>query len=102
MGIFGSDATREDYLRLEARVQALEQTVARLSAAQRSAPPGPPVHSGSPVEGQVGTSAAGSPPSWDMEARALAAQGKKIHAIKVVREATSWRLQAAKDYVDRM
>lgn len=102
MGIFGGDATREDYLRLEARVRALEETVARLSDVRRSAAPAPPVRPGLPAAGLVADSAGGATLPWLIEARTLVAQRKKIQAVKVVKEATRWSLKDAKDYVDRL
>jgi ribosomal protein L7/L12 len=38
----------------------------------------------------------------DAELQALVAQGKKIHAIKLVRELTGLGLKESKDYVDRL
>ncbi|AZI59261.1 hypothetical protein EH165_15065 [Nakamurella antarctica] len=38
----------------------------------------------------------------ELEARSLVAAGKKIHAIKVVREETGWSLLDAKEYVDTL
>ena len=38
---------------------------------------------------------------WETEARALARNGRKIEAIKLVREHTGLDLKSAKDYVER-
>ena len=88
MGLFGGDAPHEDYLKLEARVAALESTVARL--ASRAA------------EGALGgdTADASQESPWLGEVRALKGQGNAIMAIKRVREVTGWGLKEAKDYVD--
>lgn len=40
-------------------------------------------------------------PNWVLEARDLLSQGRKIEAIKHVREATGWGLKEAKDYVEQ-
>ena len=39
--------------------------------------------------------------SWETEARTLARNGRKIEAIKLVREHTGLDLKSAKDYVER-
>lgn len=49
----------------------------------------------------VPDSAGGATQPWVIEARTLVAQGRKIQAIKVVKEATRWSLKDAKNYVDR-
>jgi large subunit ribosomal protein L7/L12 len=79
-------------LELQSRVSQLEEQVARLSAALagQSAPPGGP--------GTVFTTAVAD--DVYAEARALAAAGSKIHAIKVVREQTGMGLRQAKDLVE--
>jgi large subunit ribosomal protein L7/L12 len=80
-------------LELQSRVSRLEEQVARLTAAYtgQSAAPAPP-----------GAVAAAPLPTDDVysEARALAAAGQKIHAIKVVREQTGMGLRQAKDIVE--
>jgi ribosomal protein L7/L12 len=43
-----------------------------------------------------------SAPQLDQEARGLLARGRKIEAIKRVREVTGWGLKEAKDYVERL
>ncbi len=79
-------------LALENRVARLEEQVARLSAALTTTPTAPvavPVDAGpAPVEDGYA------------EARALAADGNKIHAIKVVRDQSGMSLKQAKDLVD--
>ena len=82
-------------LELQNRVARLEEQVARLTAAL-GAPPAPPA----PPAG-VGHEPAPAPPlDGYAEARALAAAGNKIHAIKVVREQSGMSLKAAKDLVE--
>ncbi|HEV7504761.1 MAG TPA: 50S ribosomal protein L7/L12 [Thermoanaerobaculia bacterium] len=39
-------------------------------------------------------------PAWEIEAKALCATGKKINAIKIVREQTGLGLKEAKDLVE--
>jgi large subunit ribosomal protein L7/L12 len=80
-------------LDLQNRVSQLEEQVARLTAAL-SAPSAPATAPG-PI-------AAAPMPTDDVyaEARALAAGGNKIHAIKVVREQTGMGLRQAKDLVE--
>jgi len=79
-------------LALENRVARLEEQVARLSAALTTRPTAPvavPVDAGpAPVEDRYA------------EARSLAAEGNKIHAIKVVRDQSGMSLRQAKDLVD--
>jgi large subunit ribosomal protein L7/L12 len=89
MGLFGGSSNRGELLELQARVGQLEEQVARLSAALAS------VQSGGPVPAET-------VPVLDQyaEARALAAAGNKIHAIKVVREQSGLSLKAAKDLVE--
>jgi len=89
MGLFGGSSDRGELLELQARVGTLEEQVARLSAALAA------VQSGSPT-------AVESAPLVDQyaEARALAAAGNKIHAIKMVREQSGLSLKAAKDLVE--
>lgn len=90
MGLFGGDAPHDDYLKLEARVAALESTVAWLAARATG-------EVGDPTSGQAG---AGQAPPWVGEVRALKDRGQAIAAIKRVRELTGWGLKEAKDYVD--
>ena len=80
-------------LDLQNRVSQLEEQVARLAAAL-SAQPMPAT--------APGAMAAAPMPGDDLyaEARALAAAGNKIHAIKVVREQTGMGLRQAKDLVE--
>lgn len=87
MGIFSSDAgvSQNDFNLLEVRVRRLEALVERLS-----------VGGGAP---SLGDSTA--EPGWQSEARVLVDQGKKIAAIKVVREQTGLGLKEAKDLVER-
>jgi ribosomal protein L7/L12 len=90
MGLFGGSSSHDDLLRLEARVSALEATVARLAA-------------GLPAPGALETlSGEPSAETWTPEARALKDSGQVIAAIKLVRERTGWGLKEAKDYVDRL
>ena len=42
----------------------------------------------------------GPTPTWEVEARNLVRQGKKINAIKMVRESTGMGLKEAKDLVE--
>jgi ribosomal protein L7/L12 len=94
VGLFGGSSDRGDVLALENRVARLEEQVARLSAAL-AARPAPP------DSAEVATDA-GPPPVDDSyaEARVLAAEGSKIHAIKVVREQSGMSLKQAKDLVE--
>jgi ribosomal protein L7/L12 len=80
-------------LDLQNRVSRLEEQVVRLTAALSG-------QSAAPVA--TGPVAAAPAPSDDVyaEARALAASGQKIHAIKVVREQTGMGLRQAKDLVE--
>jgi large subunit ribosomal protein L7/L12 len=89
MGLFGGSSDRGELLELQARVGNLEEQVARLSAALAS------VQTGGPLPPET-------VPVLDQyaEARALAASGNKIHAIKVVREQSGLSLKAAKDLVE--
>lgn len=41
-------------------------------------------------------------PSALLRARALVAEGKYVHAVKVIREDTGWPLKKAKDAMDRL
>jgi ribosomal protein L7/L12 len=101
MGLFGGGTTdRGELLELQARVARLEEQVARLTAALAA----PPVADTSvdPVGTTTGPASPPTPPTRDdyAEARALAAEGNKIHAIKVVRDQTGMSLKAAKDLVE--
>jgi ribosomal protein L7/L12 len=89
MGLFGGASDRRELLELQARVGRLEEEVARLSAALAAVQSGAPV----PVE---------TAPIVDqyVEARAAAAAGNKIEAIKIVREQSGLSLKAAKDLVE--
>jgi len=112
VGLFGTSSDRGELLALENRVARLEEQVARLSAALAAAQDAvrtagrttgqPPP--GEPVTDDPATSAPrhAAPPVVDeyAEARALAAAGNKIHAIKVVREQSGISLKAAKDLVE--
>ena len=99
MGLFGGGNTvRGELLELQARVALLEEQVARLTAtvAALSAPvPVVPTEPASPT-----APAATAPADTYAEARALAASGNKIHAIKVVRDQSGMSLKAAKDLVE--
>jgi large subunit ribosomal protein L7/L12 len=87
VGIFrGESGSGEDVRRLEARVARLEAAMARLQA-------GASGHPGVFLDKSAMA-------SWEFQARQLAAEGKKIQAIKVVRQATNMGLKEAKDYVD--
>lgn len=110
MGWFsGNDSTDPG---LDARVRQLEHQVAELrqlvAALQSGAPASDPQQTyGYPpvpqqqAPGQPGWATQGGAPGWDAQARATAASGKKIEAIRQVREATGWGLKEAKDYVER-
>lgn len=95
MGLFGGGTTdRGELLELQARVARLEEEVARLSAALAAGTP--------PATGPAPVDAEPPVPVDDAyaEARALAAAGNKIHAIKLVREQSGLSLKAAKDLVE--
>jgi large subunit ribosomal protein L7/L12 len=93
VGLFGGTPDRGEVLELQDRVARLEEQVARLTAAQ---PQPPPATSAGDGPGQA------LPTTTDVyaEARALAAEGRKINAIKVVREQSGMSLKAAKDLVE--
>lgn len=95
MGLFGGSSDRGDMLALQNRVARLEEQVARLSAALSAQPAAPAAPADVVAE-------VGPPPVDDgyAEARALAAEGNKIHAIKAVREQSGMSLKAAKDLVE--
>jgi len=87
-------------LALENRVARLEEQVARLSAALAERPPaGPPPPDTVPADVAADAGPAPVEESY-AEARALAAEGSKIHAIKVVREQSGMSLKQAKDLVE--
>jgi ribosomal protein L7/L12 len=101
VGLFGGSSDRGDVLTLESRVARLEEQVAELTAALEVALAARPT---APVEvvGEPGEVAAEPAPGDDAftEARALAAEGNKIHAIKAVCDRTGMSLKAAKDLVE--
>lgn len=87
MGLFGTSGDRSDHLALEARVARLESQVAALTAALSQT--------------SAGGDAVVAPAALDHpEARLLARQGKKIVAIKRVREDTGLGLKEAKELVE--
>jgi large subunit ribosomal protein L7/L12 len=90
VGLFGGAPDRGEILELEARVARLEEQVARLVASLA----GPPSSAAEPLAAEV--------PATDpyAEARLLAAQGSKIHAIKRVRDQTGMGLRQAKELVE--
>jgi ribosomal protein L7/L12 len=98
MGFFDWTQDREQYLELENRVARLEEQVARLSAvlAERDGVMQPPAASPGPAVEVPAPAPAQDYP----EARALAAGGQKIHAIKVIRDQTGMGLRQAKDLVE--
>jgi ribosomal protein L7/L12 len=97
VGLFGTSPDRGEMLALENRVAQLEEQVARLAA-------------GLSARLSLSAEAAAADPVFEpaaapvddryAEARALAAAGNKIHAIKVVREQSGMSLKAAKDLVE--
>ena len=98
MGLFGTTPDRGEMLALENRVARLEEQVARLSAALAA-------QSAVRADGTPEADGAPAPVSATLddayaEARALAAAGNKIHAIKVVREQSGISLKAAKELVE--
>lgn len=96
MGLFGTARDRGEMLALENRVARLEEQVARLSAALAAQPAAPDAAPTDPLPASL-------PAPVDdayAEARALAAAGNKIHAIKVVRDQSGISLKAAKDLVE--
>jgi ribosomal protein L7/L12 len=86
-------------LELQNRVARLEEQVARLAAALREAPPQPTGAGYDPGSALPAATATATADGY-AEARALAAAGKKINAIKVVREQSGMSLKAAKDLVE--
>ena len=90
-------------LALENRVARLEEQVARLSGALAALAARPPAADVVAADLAADAPAAVGPaPVEDSyaEARALAAEGNKIHAIKVVREQGGMSLKQAKDLVE--
>jgi ribosomal protein L7/L12 len=98
MGFFDWTQDREQFLELVNRVARLEEQVARLSAtlAARDGVMQAPVASPDPDV----TVAEPAPTQDFAEARVLASQGQKIHAIKVVRDQTGMGLRQAKELVE--
>jgi ribosomal protein L7/L12 len=93
VGLFGGSTDRGELLALENRVARLEEQVARLTAALAARP--------APPEAVAAADAVPPPVADDYaEARALAAAGNKIHAIKEVREQSGMSLRAAKELVE--
>ncbi|MGZ8802397.1 MAG: ribosomal protein L7/L12 [Mycobacterium sp.] len=93
MGIFGRADDDADDGGLRRRVDELERRVAALEWALRSA-------GGQPaVRPSVGAAAE---ESVSAEVRHLAVLGKKIEAIKVLREQTGLGLKECKDIVDQL
>jgi ribosomal protein L7/L12 len=92
MGIFGNSGDNGDDGGLRRRVEELERRVAALEWAARSAGQAVPTA----VVGQPGD--AGVRP----EIQQLVMQGKKIQAIKLLREQSGLGLREAKDIVDRL
>jgi large subunit ribosomal protein L7/L12 len=87
VGLFGGTPDRGEMLELQTRVARLEEQVARLAAALSAGP-------------AAAETPAADVPDVYAEARALAASGAKINAIKVVREQSGMSLKAAKDLVE--
>lgn len=90
MGFFGGTSDRGELLELQARVNRLEEQVARLSSALVAVQGGgpTPVTDAAPLVDQYAA------------ARSAAAAGNKIEAIKIVREQSGLGLRAAKDLVE--
>lgn len=93
MGIFGRSDDDVDDGGLRRRVEELERRVAALEWALRNA-------GGQPAAPPSVGAAAGE--SVSAEVRQLAMLGKKIEAIKVLREQTGLGLKECKDIVDRL
>jgi ribosomal protein L7/L12 len=104
VGLFGGTPDRGEVLELQDRVARLEEQVARLTAALAAQPQPPPATSAGDGPGQAlpTTTTTTTDVYADVyaEARALAAESKKINAIKVVREQSGISLKAAKDLVE--
>lgn len=92
MGLFGGGRDDSDDGGLRRRVDELERRVAALEWAVRAA------GHASPEAPVVSTDKARP----DDRVRQLVAQGKKIQAIKLLREQTGLGLKEAKDIVDQM
>ena len=100
MGIFGNDPQDQvDLDDLRARVAKLEVAVASLQA---QSPSGGVPYGSAQAPLAAGTAAPPGDVAWTGEIRALLAQDKKIHAIKVYREHTGLGLKEAKDAVEAM
>ena len=95
MGLFGGSSDRGELLELQARVSQLEEQVARLNAALAA------VQGGGAAPAPVAPAPV-APALVDQyaEARAAAAAGNKIEAIKIVREQSGLGLRAAKELVE--
>ena len=97
MGIFGKPQDQVDFDHLKDRVTKLEAAVAALQQQAASAVP----YGGAPAPAAAADPATGEP-AWMAEVRALTAQGNKIQAIKLYREATGLGLKEAKDVVESL
>jgi large subunit ribosomal protein L7/L12 len=100
VGLFGGTPDRGEVLELQDRVARLEEQVARLTAALAAQPQPPPATSAGDGPGQALPTTTDVYADVYADARALAAEGKKINAIKVVREQGGMSLKAAKDLVE--
>ena len=98
MGLFGAPSDRGEMLALENRVARLEEQVARLTAALAARPSVPDSPTAEASSASVPASVAVE--DTYAEARELAADGNKIHAIKVVRDQSGMSLRAAKELVE--
>jgi ribosomal protein L7/L12 len=94
MGIFGRSEPDVDDGGLRRRVDELERRVAELEWAVRSAGG----QAATPAPPAAGYDRSG--PAVSAEVRQLAVEGKKIQAIKVLREQTGLGLKEAKDIVE--
>ena len=95
VGIFGNSSSSSDGgdEGLRRRVEELERRVAALEWAARGAGAGQPAAAPAAQPNAMGVRA---------EVQQLVMQGKKIQAIKVLREQTGLGLKDAKDIVDRL
>lgn len=103
MGFFDWTQDREQFLELENRVARLEEQVARLAAAlaARDGVMQPPAGEPEAVTTSSSAGPSSTPPDPGFaRARAMAAGGNKIQAIKLVRDQTGVGLRAAKDLVE--
>jgi ribosomal protein L7/L12 len=109
VGLFGRTPDRGEMLDLQNRVSRLEEQVARLTAAlsAQAAAAAVPSHGEpmpapipAPAPTQVATYTPMPGDDSFAEARALAAAGRKIHAIKAVREQSGMGLRQAKELVE--